>query len=351
MQILKSHKKAVLFAVLLVAVLISSLLLVQYVSKISATHVTSPTSTPSPVPTEISPTATPSPVPTEISPTPTLTPVPTSSSLYPGEVTQYQNYTLTPISVFAGDVDQHPDVAIDGTQNINQATYTLSVTGLVNKTLELSYDDIVNNFTPHLQVATLLCVEGWSVTMLWEGVSISDLLQEAGASSNATVVIFHAFDGYTTALPLDYIMQNNIVLAYKMNNATLPAFAGFPLCLVAQNQYGYKWIKWITELEVSNDTGYLGYWESRGYPNNATDSDPAAVAVSSHTAAAEILGLSTVVVIGVLAVYLSSVKVKKRYSASDQNNDGTIARFICLWRLHVNSPTLYDGQLNFSLKI
>jgi len=41
------------------------------------------------------------------------------------------------------------------------------------------------------------------------------------------------------------------------------------LQFVAQSQYRYKWVKWITQIEVSNDTGYLGYWERRGYLNNA----------------------------------------------------------------------------------
>jgi DMSO/TMAO reductase YedYZ molybdopterin-dependent catalytic subunit len=55
-----------------------------------------------------------------------------------------------------------------------------------------------------------------------------------------------------------------------MNNLTIPPERGFPFELVAESQYGYKWIKWLTAIEVSDKDGYLGYWESRGYPNNAT---------------------------------------------------------------------------------
>lgn len=55
-----------------------------------------------------------------------------------------------------------------------------------------------------------------------------------------------------------------------MNNITITADRGFPFMLVAQGQYGYKWIKWVTGIELSNDSNYLGYWESRGYPNNAS---------------------------------------------------------------------------------
>jgi len=55
-----------------------------------------------------------------------------------------------------------------------------------------------------------------------------------------------------------------------LNGVVLTPQIGWPFMLVAQSQYGYKWIKWITEIEASNNTNYLGYWESRGYPNNAT---------------------------------------------------------------------------------
>jgi DMSO/TMAO reductase YedYZ molybdopterin-dependent catalytic subunit len=183
--------------------------------------------------------------------------------LYPGEVTQYQGQNLSAISV----VYQN---AIAGTQFIDQATYRLNVTGLVNKTFEYTYDEVVNNHQAYQKVVTLNCVEGWSATILWEGVLVNDLIKEAGVSPNATVIIFHASDGYTSALPLDYIIKNNIIIAYKMNNVTLTAQIGWPFMVIAQDQYGYKWTKWLTEIEVSNDTNYLGFWENQGLPNNAT---------------------------------------------------------------------------------
>jgi DMSO/TMAO reductase YedYZ molybdopterin-dependent catalytic subunit len=129
----------------------------------------------------------------------------------------------------------------------------------------------VNGFNSTLQVATLPCVEGWSVTLLWQGVPITDLLEKSGgAGADANTLIFVASDGYSSSLPLDYVKQNNIMIAYKMNNLTLTPQTGWPFFLVAKNQYGYKWVEWITEINVSNNSNYLGYWESRGYPNNAT---------------------------------------------------------------------------------
>jgi DMSO/TMAO reductase YedYZ molybdopterin-dependent catalytic subunit len=271
MQAFKRHKKIVILAVILAVIIIVSAFIVQNNSKPSLQASSSPT------PTTQTPTQTPKPSPTPTTspittmptfqsfiPNPVLTPLPAfSSERYPGEITQYQGVDLSPINA----VYQN---AIAGTQNIDQTTYRLTVTGLVNKTIDYTYDQVVNNHQTYPKVVTIVCVEGWSATLLWEGISVNDLLKETGISPQATVIIFHASDGYTTVLPLDYIVQNNIIIAYRINNVTLTPTTGWPFMLVGQNEYGYKWIKWITEIEASNDTNYLGYWESRGYSNNAT---------------------------------------------------------------------------------
>jgi len=305
MQVLKQHKKIVLIAVLLVVILTVSLFIVKNASK------PSPTPTPTPVPTEISPTptvtASPIPTPTPPSQTPTPTPLPTPF-IYPGEVTQYQNQSLSLIS----DVYQN---AIAGTQYLTPPyPYLLTVTGLVNNTLEYTYDDVVNNHTAYQKVVTLSCVEGWSATILWQGVLVNDLLKEAGVSPNATVVIFHSADNYTTALPLDYIVQNNIMIAYKMNNVTLTPQIGWPFMVVAQDQYGYKWAKWLTEIEVSNDTNYLGFWESNGYPNNATLlSDPNnATLHSDNVSVAEVIVVSVAGTVIATVIYTTLVKTNTK---------------------------------------
>lgn len=58
-------------------------------------------------------------------------------------------------------------------------------------------------------------------------------------------------------------------MAYKVNGLTLPKSEGYPFQLVAEGKLGYKWAKWITKMEVSNDTSFRGYWESNGYSNDA----------------------------------------------------------------------------------
>ena len=182
--------------------------------------------------------------------------------LAPVEIRDYEGVDLSSINDFREN-------SIKGSQEIDVNNYTLSITGLVANSKNYTYDEVVDNHQPYKKVLTLDCVEGWSVTILWEGLLVRDLLAEAVPLTNAQVVIFHAYDGYTTSLPIDYIMNNDILMAYKMNDVTLPSERGFPFQLVAESKWGYKWIKWITEIELSDDTNYRGYWESRGYSNTA----------------------------------------------------------------------------------
>jgi len=188
--------------------------------------------------------------------------LPTAPTSIPGEIREYGGQKLSSISDFRNE-------AISGIQDVNISTYTLTVTGLVQNETVLTYDEIVNNLMHYLKVVTLHCVEGWEVTVLWEGVLAKDLLQTAHYDSSGQVLIFYSQDGFTTSLPVSYVVNSNITMAYKVNGLTLPKSEGYPFRLVAEGKLGYKWAKWITRMEVSNDTSFRGYWESRGYSNEA----------------------------------------------------------------------------------
>ena len=178
------------------------------------------------------------------------------------EIREYQGTDLSSIAAF------HEN-SIKGPQQIDLESYRLKVDGLVENSLEYTLAEVTDNHQSYKKVVTLNCVEGWRVTILWEGVLVKELIEEAKASPEANTVIFHAYDGYTTSLPLDYIMGQDIMLAYKMNGVVVPPERGAPFQLVAESKWGYKWIKWVTEIELSDDVSYQGYWESRGYPNDA----------------------------------------------------------------------------------
>jgi len=164
--------------------------------------------------------------------------------------------------------------SIKGPQEVDISSYKLNVTGLLDNPLSLSYEDVINNFESYQKVATLNCVEGWSVKILWEGVEVRDLLKQGGLKEGTKTIIFKAVDGYSTSFPIEYILDNNIIMAHKMNEETLLPERGFPFQLVAESKWGYKWIKWISEIEISDNEDYRGFWESRGYNNDGSFPGP-----------------------------------------------------------------------------
>ena len=181
-------------------------------------------------------------------------------SLPAAEVRSYEGKDLSSINDFREN-------SIKGPQAVNITEYRLTVTGLTDRTDVYTYNDLLYKYPHYTKVVTLFCTEGWETTILWEGVLVRDLISSAGVNPRATTVIFTARDGYTTSLPLDYVINRDILMAYRMNNVTLPAERGYPFQLVAEDKWGYKWIKWIENIELSDNAGYRGYWEQRGYSN------------------------------------------------------------------------------------
>ncbi len=181
------------------------------------------------------------------------------------EIKEYQGQKLSSVNDFREN-------SIKGTQNVDINNYTLEVTGLVQNPKNYTYDE-VKSFQSYQKVVKLDCVEGWSVNILWQGVLVRDILNDVQPTPQANTIIFYAVDGYSTSFPLEYIQKNQIMMAYKMNNATLPPERGFPFQLVAESKWGYKWIKWINKIELSDNPNYQGYWESRGYSNSGNLSE------------------------------------------------------------------------------
>jgi DMSO/TMAO reductase YedYZ molybdopterin-dependent catalytic subunit len=173
------------------------------------------------------------------------------------EVRDYQGQKLSSVNDFIEN-------SIKGPQYINITDYRLEVTGMVQNPRNYTYQDVIGH-PNYEKVVKLYCVDGWDVTILWKGILVYDLINETQPLPGSNVVIFHAYDNYSTSLPLEYLKGNQILLAYKMNNVTLPPERGYPFQLVAESKWGYKWIKWVTKIEISNNTDYKGYWESRGY--------------------------------------------------------------------------------------
>ena len=183
-------------------------------------------------------------------------------TLQKSEIREYEGEKLSSI----GDFREN---SIKGPQYIDIENYTLKLTGLIEEELELNYEQVLEH-QKYKKVVQLNCVEGWSANILWEGILVKDLLGETKILPEANTIIFYAYDGYSTSFPLNYVLDNDIMIAYKMNDVILPPERGFPFELVAESKWGYKWIKWITKIELSNDKNYEGYWEQRGYSDTGT---------------------------------------------------------------------------------
>ncbi|MFH0862408.1 MAG: molybdopterin-dependent oxidoreductase [Candidatus Altiarchaeota archaeon] len=182
------------------------------------------------------------------------------------EVREYNGERLSSV----GDFREN---SIKGPQYVNISAYRLEVDGLVDSPRRYAYEEVLAR-DRYSKAVRLDCVEGWSVDILWEGVLVRDLLDDARPKPEANTVILYAADGYSTSFPLSYFADRDILLAYGMNNVTIPPERGFPFHLVAEDKWGYKWIKWVTRIELSDDPEHQGYWETRGYSNSGDRDKP-----------------------------------------------------------------------------
>ena len=176
------------------------------------------------------------------------------------EIRQYQGQTLS-------SFNRSYDNSINGPQEVDPKTYRLEVGGKVAQPLSLTYEQVLA-LPAQKKVLTLPCVEGWSEKLLFEGGAAGRSFGVGRPPAKAQTVIFYAADGYSSALPLSYLKDKDILLAYRINGLTLDEARAFPSRWPPQNKLGYKWVKWVDRIELSEGP-YLGYWEQLGYDNDA----------------------------------------------------------------------------------
>ena len=170
------------------------------------------------------------------------------------------------------NTDEFFSVSYNGVPEVDIEKYELTVDGLVEEPVSLSYNDL-KNLLQKEEKETLTCIALISAKGVWEGVPLKTVLEKVGVKNRATYVVFYAADGYSSAIPLENAMKENVILAVKLNGEILTPKHGFPLRLVYPGYYGYKWVKWINHIKVVNYE-YKGYWETRGYSNEAKIKKP-----------------------------------------------------------------------------
>jgi DMSO/TMAO reductase YedYZ molybdopterin-dependent catalytic subunit len=149
------------------------------------------------------------------------------------------------------------------------AVWRLSVGGMVDKPLSLSYDQ-VRALPRAEQVSGFHCVTGWTVqNVTWSGVRIADVLAAASPHPAAHALRFISMEKpYVDYLTLKQAALHDVMLAYDMERKPLPQEHGAPLRLIIPDMYGYKNVKWVERIELVPAAG-SGYWEQLGYDRDA----------------------------------------------------------------------------------
>ena len=149
------------------------------------------------------------------------------------------------------------------------AVWRLRVGGRVEQPMSFSYDEL--RALPRVsQISTFHCVTGWTVQNVhWGGVRIEDVLAKARQLPEAGALEFVSGEvPYTDYLTMRQASLHDVMLAYEMNDKPLPREHGAPLRLVIPDMYGYKNVKWLSEINVV-PSPQDGYWEALGYDRDA----------------------------------------------------------------------------------
>jgi DMSO/TMAO reductase YedYZ molybdopterin-dependent catalytic subunit len=136
-----------------------------------------------------------------------------------------------------------------GPEIVDFPSYRLRVSGLVENTLSLTYDEI--RCLPKVTADPVLNCPGYFTDhATWSGVPLYVILQKANPRSDAKEVTLISSDGYKADVYLDEALKKENFLAYELEGQPLPIIHGFPLRAVFPGMYGSTWVKWLVAIEV-----------------------------------------------------------------------------------------------------
>lgn len=151
---------------------------------------------------------------------------------------------------------------------IGTSEWRLRVFGLVENELDLDWA-AYKALRQITDISDFHCVTRWSqLDMDWQGVMARDVLALAMPLSNAKFVTLHGYDGYTTNLPLEALLDDDVLIAHSVLGQTLTKDHGGPVRMVVPKRYAWKGAKWLKAIEL-HEHDKRGFWEVRGYHNEA----------------------------------------------------------------------------------
>jgi DMSO/TMAO reductase YedYZ molybdopterin-dependent catalytic subunit len=158
------------------------------------------------------------------------------------------------------DLGRQPRVARD--------RWHLVVDGAVEERVELDWNAF--QALPQVDdVSDFHCVTGWSrLNLRWKGVRVSEVLALARPTPEASHLMLHGYDGYSTNLPLAEAVKDDVLLVHTVNETPLEVEHGGPVRVITPQLYAWKGAKWVSRLEVMAGDR-RGFWEENGYSNTA----------------------------------------------------------------------------------
>lgn len=166
--------------------------------------------------------------------------------------------------------EKFPVLTYGPVPSISLDEWRFEITGLVNERRVWTWEEFMA--LPQTTIhADFHCVTHWSrFDDDWTGVLFRDFweLIKDGVKPEAQYVMQHAYGGYTTNLPLAWMLEEDVLLAHTFNGEPLPAEHGGPLRVFTPKRYAWKGAKWVKGLEFM-ERDRPGFWEQNGYSNSA----------------------------------------------------------------------------------
>jgi DMSO/TMAO reductase YedYZ molybdopterin-dependent catalytic subunit len=161
-----------------------------------------------------------------------------------------------------------PVLHVGSVPTVDLDEWRLVLTGRVRQRTVLTFADL--QALPRAECTSdLHCVTGWSrLDNAWEGVAVRDVLTRAEPRPEASHAIVSGHPAYSANLSLEVLGADDVLLAWRHDGAPLTPEHGGPVRLVVPARYGWKSVKWVTEVRLT-DRDVPGYWEERGYHDEA----------------------------------------------------------------------------------
>lgn len=156
-----------------------------------------------------------------------------------------------------------------GTQPvISQAQWRLTIDGECHHPVTLDWDAFLA-LEQVEDTSDFHCVTSWSrLDLHWRGVRFATIAAIAEPTAEAHYVMCYGYDGYSTNLPLEEALKDDVLLVHTVDGEPLPTEHGGPVRMITPQLYAWKGSKWINRIELMRQDR-LGLWERAGYSNTA----------------------------------------------------------------------------------